>query len=187
MTLLAAAPVRAQVRSVSDGLRVNVHAGLAHLGGDHGGSGVRPGISVSYGNSRWFAGFVTYDRAPISDDSLTFHLRHIDAGARVHLLGADSRLVPFVLAAYTWRTADYGIIPFLGDTLDVKVHGSGLTLGGGAAWHLSPRLALEVSLERTGGAMDRVTADGLTFRREESAIPNASVRLNVGVSWWIPR
>lgn len=171
---------------MSDGLRINVHAGTAYLG-DRGRSGIRPGASVSYGNSRWFAAFVGYDRAPLRKDSLAFDLRHIDAGARVHLRGPDTRLVPFVHAAYTWRAADYGVVPFLGDTLDVKVHGAGVTLGGGAAWYVSPRLALEASLERTGGALDRVTADGLTFRREASTIPDASVRLNVGVSWWIPR
>lgn len=172
---------------MSDGLRINVHAGVVHLGGDGGISGVRPGVSVSYGNSRWFSAFLTYHRAPLSDDSLAFDLRHIDVGGRVHLRGPDVRFVPFVLAAYTWRTADHGVIAFLGDTLDVTVHGSGLTLGGGAAWYLSPRLALEASLARTGGTLDRVTADGLTFRREESTIPYASVRLDVGATWWILR
>ena len=180
-------PASAQMRSVTEGMRINVHAGFAHLGGDHRASGVRPGVSLSYGNSRWFAGFITYDRAPMSNDSLAFDLRHIDAGARVLLRDPDTRLIPFVEAAYTWRTADYGVIPFLGDTMDVTVHGGGLTIGAGAAWYLSPRLALEASAARTGGAMDRVTADGLVFRRDEWAIPDASVRLNIGLSWWIPR
>jgi hypothetical protein len=179
---------QAQTGSLADGLRLNVHAGAARLG-DAGadGWGVRPGFSASYGNSRLFSVFMTYDRVPMNDGEFDFDLRHIDLGARVHLRGPRASLVPFVLGSYTWRSADYGERPFLGVTQSMKVYGGGITLGAGAAYYAAPRLALEGSIMRTGGVMGRVNADGNIFRHDESIIRDASIRVNVGVSWWIPR
>ncbi|HEX2165627.1 MAG TPA: hypothetical protein VHG09_00195 [Longimicrobiales bacterium] len=183
---LTGSRAHAQVRSIASGLRLNVHAGAAQLGsGSDGARGIGPGASLAYGNSRWFTGFVTWDRVPMSDGELEFDLRHLDAGVRVWLRGADASLVPFVLGSYTWRRADYGEIPFLGEPMTVEVHGGGLTFGAGAAYYLSPRLALEGSVKRTGGAMDHVDANGLTIRPDEMGIRDESWRLNVGLSWWI--
>jgi hypothetical protein len=173
----------APTRSVAEGLRLNVHAGVAHLDGE--GAGVRPGLSAGYGSTRWFSVFITYDRVPLNDGTHDFDLEHIDAGVRVNVRGAGASLVPFGLAAYTWRSADYGERLFLGDTLDVRVHGSGLTVGVGAAYHVTPALAVEGSVKRSGGAMDRVDANGFTFRHDEATIGGATLRVNVGVSWWI--
>lgn len=185
---LPATDVFAQVRSVATGLRLNVHAGAAVL--DAGGGrefGVRPGVSAGYGNSRLFHVFMTYDRAPMHDGVHRFDLRHLDAGVRVHVRGPGAALVPFVIATYTWRTADYGEIMFLGDLGDVKVHGGGISLGAGASHHITPRLAVELSLYRSGAPMDRVNVDGLVFRNEESSIRGTSWRLNAGLSWWLLR
>lgn len=185
---LAVPRAQAQTRSLADGLRLNVHAGAARLGnGGADGIGVRPGVSASYGNSRLFSMFMTYDRVPMSDGTFDFDLKHIDVGARVHLRGGRASLIPFVLGAYTWRSATYGDRLFLGETQYVKVHGGGLTLGGGASLYLTPRLALEASIKRSGETMGRVDADGNTFRHEESVIRSASIRVNAGLSWWIPR
>jgi hypothetical protein len=185
---LAAPRAQAQVRSLADGLRLNVHAGAARLG-DTGadGVGVRPGLSASYGNSRLFSVFMTYDRVPMHDGAFDFDLKHIDLGARVHLRGPRASLVPFVFGAYTWRSANYGDRPLLGITQNVKVYGGGVTLGAGTAYYLSRRLALELVIMRSGGTMGRVVADGNIFTHEESIIRDASIRVNVGVSWWIPR
>lgn len=180
----APAMAAAQARSVSEGLRLNVHAGAAVLGDAW---GARPGASVSYGNSRWFHVFLTYDRVPMRRDGADFDLRHLDVGVRMHARGSAAALVPFGQVAYTWREADYGPIPFNNDTLDVNVHGAGLSFGGGAAYHVRPRLALEAAVTWSGAAMTQVTADGYVFRQEGAAIRDGSWRLNVGVSWWIPR
>lgn len=170
------------------GLRLNVHVGAAVLpGGDRDMSGVGPGFSASYGNSRLFSAFVRYDRASMNGGEQGFELRHIDAGGRVHLRAAAASLVPFLLAAYTWREAAYGTIAFMGDTLDVKVHGGGMTFGAGAAYHIRPRLAVEATIKRTGGTMDRVAANNFTFRQEEWAIREGSYRIALGISGWIPR
>jgi hypothetical protein len=186
--MFATAPLDAQERSVVEGLRLNVHAGAALLAGDGGGGpGVRPGVSAAYGNSRVFTVFATYDRVPMNDGTVDFDLRHLDLGVRVWLRGEDALLVPFALASYTWRSADYGTIPFLGEMMDIEVHGGGLTAGVGAAYHITQHLALEGSFKRTGGAMDRVNANGLPIRHEESHIAEASFRLNIGVTWWSGR
>lgn len=188
VAIAGAASVHAQDGSVATGLRLNVHVGAAVLpGGDQGVSSVSPGFSASYGNSRVFSAFVRYDRARMNGGERGFDLRHLDAGGRVHLRDAAASLVPFVLAAYTWREAAYGTIAFMGDTVDVKVHGSGVTLGAGAAYHIRRRLAVEWTITRTGGAMDRVDANGFTFRQEEWAIREPSYRIAAGISWWIPR
>lgn len=185
---LHSAPLHAQERSVSNGLRVNVHAGAALLGGDAGnGLNVRPGVSAAYGNSRLFSVFATYDRVPMNDGTLDFDMRHLDLGVRVWLRGADASLVPFALASYTWRSADYGTVMFLGEMMHLEVHGGGLTAGAGAAYYFTPRLAVEASVKRTGGSLDRVNANGLAIRHEQSHIEEASYRLNIGMSWWIGR
>jgi hypothetical protein len=183
--LASSGAAAAQARSLTEGLRLNLHAGAAVLGGDA--WSIRPGVSASYGNSRWFHVFVTYDRVPMRGAGLDFELRHLDVGTRVHVRGPGATLVPFGLVAYTWRETDYGRIPFNNDTLDVNVHGGGLSFGGGAAYHVRRRLALEGSLTWSGADMEQVTADGYVFRQDDAAIRDASWRLNVGVSWWIPR
>ena len=170
---------------MSDGLRLNVHAGAAVLDGDA--AGIRPGLSVAYGNSRFFSTFLTWRRAPLSEGGLDYDLRHIDAGVRTHLRGREAALVPFVLLAYTWRSADYGEIVYLGDLQTVTVHGGGLTFGAGASYYVRRRFALEASVRRSGGAMDRVTAAGLIIRNEESIVRAATYRGAVGLSWWIER
>lgn len=180
--------VGAQTRSIADGLRVNVHGSATHLsGGDAGGAGVRPGLSLAYGNSRFFVAFMTYGRVPADDGELDFQLRHLDAGVRVHLRGPQAALVPFILGAYTWRNADYGEIVFLGDTQTVQVGGAGPTFGAGVSYHVAPRWAVETSVKRTGTPMDRVIANNSIFRHEAAAIRDVSWRLNVGISWWYPR
>jgi len=60
-------------------------------------------------------------------------------------------------------------------------------VGAGAAYYITPRLALEASFKRSGGAMDRVEAGGLAIRHEESHILDATYRLDIGVSWWTGR
>ncbi|CAN5871865.1 hypothetical protein BH23GEM9_BH23GEM9_28830 [soil metagenome] len=180
-----AATAHAQTLSVAEELRVNVHVGGAMLRGDRSGQrGVGPGASMSYGNTRWFTVFATYDEVPLHDDEYDYRLRHIDAGARSYLRGYHATLVPFVLGGMTWRSANYGQRLFLGDTMDVTIHGTGFTLGAGLLYYVAPRLAMEGSAKWTGGSMDRVTADNVHFRREESTIRGATLRLNAGVSWF---
>jgi hypothetical protein len=178
----------AQGRSVAEELRVNVHAGAARIGGELRDAGVGPGVSASYGNSRRFNVFITWDRHSLHDGEFAYTLQHVDAGVRVHARSPAAAFVPFGLAAYTWRKADYGRIPFMGDTLDTRHHGTGLTVGGGALYYIAPRLAFEVSGKASGGAFDRITADGLTFRPERP-VRATSLRLNAGVTWFpdVPR
>lgn len=183
-----ATTAHAQTLSTADGLRVNVHAGAVVLSGDDAEAGtVRPGVSVAYGNSRLFSVFITCHRIPATDGDDDFRLRHIDAGVRMHMRDESARVVPFLIAAYTWRHADYGVIHFMGDTQHVAVSGAGLTFGAGTAYYMAPRWAIEGSVKRTGAALDRVTASNYTFRDEASTIRAASWRVNIGISWWYPR
>lgn len=176
-------------RSVSSGLRLNVHAGSILLDSDNGREhSVHPGLSAAYGNSRLFSVFMTWDRAPLNDGANEFTLRHIDVGFRVQLRGADAALVPFLIGAYTWRSADYGEIQYMGDLGEVKAHGAGFTAGVGGAYYVSQRLAVEASLKRSGARLDRVDVNGLTIRNVEGVIREATTwRLNLGLSFWIPQ
>jgi hypothetical protein len=190
LTLMATALADAQtpVRSVSSGLRLNVHAGSVLLDSDDAREySVRPGVSASYGNSRLFVVFMTWNSAPMNDGRHDFVLRHLDAGVRVHVRGPGAALVPFLIGAYTWRSADYGEIQFMGDLGDVKAHGTGVTAGIGGAYYVTRRLAVEMSLKRSGARLDRVDVNGFTVRNEQEVIAEAtSWRLNAGLSWWLP-
>jgi hypothetical protein len=182
VTAAGTGPAAGQIRSVSDGLRINVHGSAVHMSGE---AGVRPGYSASYGNSRWFAVFMTVDRhGGMHDGAFAYRLQHVDVGVRTHLRGSDAGLVPFALVAYTWRGAKYGRIAFLGETMDVRRHGTGPSLGGGALYYLAPRLAVEAAGKVSLGALSHVTANGVTFRAEDRPVSGASFRLNAGLSWF---
>jgi hypothetical protein len=175
-------PAAAQVRSVTDELRLNIHASAVRLDDEDGGESVGYGGSLGYSASRWFMPFLTVNFASMNDGENDFRLRHLDAGVRSHVRGADARLVPFVLAALTWRAATYEDRFFQGEVANVKIAGNGITLGGGALYYLRPRIAVEASGKWTGGEMDGITVDGLHFTADEYTISGSSLRLHLGIS-----
>ncbi|HSJ09138.1 MAG TPA: outer membrane beta-barrel protein [Longimicrobiales bacterium] len=180
--MAAGMPAAAQVRSVTDELRLNIHASAVRLDDEDGGESVGFGGSLGYSASRWFMPFLTVTFADMNDGENDFRLRHLDAGVRSHVRGSNARLVPFVLVALTWRAATYEDRFFMGEVTDVKIAGNGISLGGGALYYLRPRVAVEVSGKWTGGEMDDITVDGLHFKADEHTISGSSMRLLLGVS-----
>lgn len=181
-SLLTGSSVQAQVRSVAEELRINLHASAARLDDEDGDDSVGFGGSLGYAASRWFMPFLTVDIASMNDGENDFSMRHLDAGVRMHVRGSEAQLVPFVLAALTWRYASYEDRFFLGEVSDVQISGIGLTLGGGALYYLRPRVALELSGKWTGGEMETITVDGLHFNVDGHTISGPSMRLNLGMS-----
>ena len=181
-TLSDGSAASAQVRSIAEELRINVHASAARLDDDAGDDAPGIGGSLGYAASRWFMPFITLDIASMENGGEEFRMRHLGAGVRVHVRGADARLVPFVLAALTWRSASYEDRFFLGEVNDVRISGEGITLGAGALYYLRPRFALELSGKWTGGDMSSITVEGFPFRRDEYWISGSSMRVNFGLS-----
>jgi hypothetical protein len=180
---LLAAPVtvRAQAASVAEELRLNLHGGALNQGSS---TVVGPGFSIGYGSSRWFVAFLTYHRATLPSDDGDFAQRHLDAGIRAHLRGSHARLVPVVIGAWTWRSANWDGRFFLGDTMDVKIAGSGPTLGAGALYYVIPRVAVEAAAHWTGGTMDQVTTNMGHFDAGEAGIEDDALRFEIGVTWF---
>lgn len=181
-SLFTANGLSAQVHSVTEELRLNVHVSAVRLDDEDGDETVGFGGSLGYAASRWFMPFITLDLASMDDGENEFGMRHLDAGVRMHVRGSEARLVPFVLAALTWRAASYEQRFFMGEVADVRISGEGLTLGGGALYYLRPRVALELSGKWTGGDMETITVDGLHFSVDEHTISGSSMRINFGLS-----
>lgn len=180
--LLSVGTAAAQVRSVTDELRVNVHVSAVRLDDPDGGDAVGFGGSLGYSASRWFMPFLTIELANMNDGENDFRLRHLDAGVRSLVRGPEARLVPFLLGALTWRRAAYEDRFFMGEVTDVTISGVGFTVGAGTLYYLRPRVAVELSGKWTGGEMETITVEGLPFREDTHTISGASMRLNLGVS-----
>jgi hypothetical protein len=180
LPLASPAALRAQL-SIAEELRVNLHGGVLAQGGS---TAAGPGFSIGYGTSRWFVPFITWDRVTLGDADGDFKQRHLDAGVRVHVRGGEARWVPVVVAAWTWRAASWDDRFFLGDTLDVKIAGTGPTLGAGVLYYVIPRVAVEATVKWTGGSMEQVTTTAGHFNAGDAAIEDDAVRINVGVSWF---
>lgn len=189
MLLAASGTVAAQARAAAGALRLNAHAGAATFARDGRGGAVGPGagLSAGYGFSDRITAAVTVDRALMDDGEDEFTLQHVDAGLRVHLSGGGTGLVPYVGGGLTWRSVRLEDHEFLGDTFDVRIAGTGPTIGAGVLWFVSGSIALEAGATWTGGRMEQVTVEGLHVSQEDYIMTNASGRVAVGVSWFARR
>lgn len=117
------------------------------------------------------------DFGPVDDQ---YTLGSFELGAQFNLLPSGA-VNPFL------RTGLRGtgvILDVRGtdDEDDPQLRGGGLTLGAGAEVRLSPKLALEASLEGTGGRFSEFEMDDVVYRNFED-IEFAEGRIGVGLVW----
>lgn len=179
-TIAMAAPAGLSAQAWSERLNLDVHGSYARIGGDVEDSGIGIGAALSYTIGSTWGVFGNYDRSSMDGDSDDYSLRHFDLGVRIHPL--QGALVPVGIVGWTWRSASYEDVVFFGEEGDVKVHGSGPTLGVGASYRIGGSLSIDALGLWTGGDMDRVSVRELTFEDEGVAIDASSLRLNIGAT-----
>ena len=185
---VTAAPLQAQVRSVTEGLRLNAHLTLHSMDiedavGEQEGGGL--GIAFGWGFSpRWMV-FLAADggglETEFEDDA---GLGHIDLGVRYSFAGEQKRWVPYIEAALTGFSRRIEGFSIEGDDFEIEHFGSGLSLGGGVQYYLTSAWALDGALRITGGELSQVAIDGGDREEMEEEIDASTTRVLLGVSWY---
>ena len=166
------------------GLFVSLHSGGIGMAyqGDRDGTGATGGLRLGYGFTERITGYLGLEAGRISEgdgfEGLPTGDRYgillMDLGARFHFRRA-ARLVPFVDAA--------GTVPVLwfDNAADEEVTHTGpaASLGGGALWFASPRVALEAGASFTAG---RLTERRIEGAKDDVRIGTSGVRVQVGVT-----
>jgi opacity protein-like surface antigen len=144
-------------------------------GGDHTTQGVGVGVRAGYGLGR-FA--LVAGAAAERMDIGTYTLAQLDLGGRY--LFSDARLRPYVQGAWSARVARKTLAGWVQRTIEVRSLGP--SVGAGAEYGMSPRVAVDVGLLYTGG---RYTHGHVTGEPWEDlgadAYDGRSLRLDVGV------
>ncbi len=198
LLLLTAAPLTAQTAtpvaaggSTAKGLIISAHLNGSRITAkdvtDESDSGVGFGLQLGYGFTSQLAIVLSGTAAAMkSDERDDYTLTHYDVMGRYSFTGPTRRLVPFVEAGYTRRelsmddvTLDLGNSP---STDDISVTGNGITLGGGAQYYVSPKLALGVGLKWTTGDLTTVKFGNVSIDGQD--IDSKTLRLDLGVTWY---
>ena len=125
---------------------------------DYTASGAGFGLGVGYGFGDVFTLYAGYDLSLVGTDLLegVAVAATIDLGARFHLPTATPQMVPYVQASLS------GFVLLDEDRGDGSsgFGGGGYTLGGGALYFLSERVALRGGVDATFGAYSTLFIDG---------------------------
>ena len=168
------------------GLFVSVHSGGIGMAykGDRDGTGATGGLRLGYGFSERVTGYLGLEAGRISEgdgfEGLPTGERYgillMDLGARFHFR-RGARLVPFLDAGGT-----VPVLWFDNAANDEVIHtGPAASLGGGALWFVSPRVALEGGASFTAGRLTERRIDGA---KDDVRIGTSGVRMQVGVTFY---
>ena len=174
----------AQDRSKSNGFRLSGHFNGTSLkveDSDDIESGGGIGLAVAYGFSPKFAIFLRGDVAELDavGSNPNYTLGHGDLGVRYSFASPTRRWIPFLEASFTVRVATY---EDLENDEDLELTGAGGSIGGGLAFYISRKFALEGALLFSGGKFDKATLDDVTEDIEPFSA--TSTRFNIGISWF---
>jgi hypothetical protein len=188
--LVAAGPARAQTRSNTSKFFAALELGGGRIesddldGSETGGGGT---LRIGYGFTPLFSLYLEGTGATIDADGGQWTLSHGDLGVRLHFGNETRALIPFLDAAFTYRTItrdDLTIEDDEGNTLegDFEIRGGAFSLGGGLLYFFNPKWALSTGLKWTTGEFDTVEFNNVSVSGFE--IDATSLRLNIGVSWF---
>lgn len=195
--LLAAAPLDAQAvvsgsvgasstKGFFIGAQLNGSAVSAEDLSDEIESGGGLGLQLGYGFSPRLALVLDGTGAVITSTGDEFSLGHFDIALRYAFTGETRRFVPFLEAGISGRAATQKDVTFLvGNsytTGDLSISGTGLTLGGGAQYYVSPKVALGLGLKWTRGEFSTVKYDNVSVDGLE--IDAVTTRFNIGLTWY---
>lgn len=183
-TLVAAQAPPTPMKSNPTGFHVAGYvngSGIVYEGDSDAESGPGAGLALGWGVSRTITLFARGSGANISmvDFSDTYTLAHFDLGARFNLRGPEARVLPYLTAAVSGRSAGLDIA---GDLFTIT--GVGPSFGGGLAVFMSPSAALDLGVLWTAGSFTEAEYRGM---KETVDLSATSARVSVGVSWWAGR
>lgn len=144
------------------------------------GYGFRSGVSlVAHLNG---ASMTSKGQAGAED--MDYALAHFDLGARYTFLNPARKLAPFVELAFSGVAATAeDLQDAFGNTGDLELGGSGFTVGGGADYYLSPKVALGARLAFTSGKFTDNKFAGQAI--DSSFEPKfTTTRLAIGLTWF---
>jgi hypothetical protein len=142
---------------------------------------------LGYGFTRHFALFMNASAARISSTSGDFDLGHFDVGARWNFASPSRSIAPFLDVAVGGRAAmesDVVLYDEAGQMRqgDLSIMGTGVSVGGGLNYFVSPSWALGGSFKYTMGEFSRVQFDKVSVDGFE--IDATSARFNLGFTWF---
>lgn len=191
--LMSTALVHAQgaisMQSNGEGFFVGLHLGAAtwtvddlQIDAESGGGG---GLTVGYGFSQLISAYLSADAASISPDlGESYTLGHGDLGVLFTFGSTTSAVRPYADVAFGVRQASADLVDdTTGQTEELTISGTGLTVGGGVRYHLSLPLAIDAGVKASFGNLTEAELGGVTIQLPESASAN-SIRINVGVVWF---
>lgn len=149
-------------------------------------SGAGLAALLGWGFTKNFAMVVDGSAARISSLDGDFNLAHVDVGGRWHFVSRAS-VVPFVEIGYSGRAASkqQALMSDGNGTMyagDLKILGSGASLGGGFQYYPVPTMAIGGALKWTTGKFTRVQFDNVTV--DGLSIDATSARFNMGFTWY---
>lgn len=191
LCLNAATPLAAQ-NSTTEGFTLGLHAGSVsvYAGEADRATGGGGGLLLGYGLTRGLTIFGRVDGANIElEDAAslqgTWTMGHVDLGVRLHFANPRRSLAPYVEAALTRHIVEVKDLPQPNafDTDRIRFSDGTLTLGGGVMIYSGETLAFDIGGLVSSGAFTEATV-GAT-RRAAFDLNARSIRLNIGVAWWL--
>ena len=131
------------------------------------------GLTIAYGVKEWFTVALNGDGREDGDDR---HLSFADVGAQF-FLPSENRLRLHFDVALTGRRAEFDVA-----TGAIDTRGAGVSVGGGVLCFLSRSFALDATLLRTAGDLDRYADDERIT--DVDAIGVSGTRFLMGVRWY---
>jgi Outer membrane protein beta-barrel domain len=147
------------------------------------------GVTVGYGFGERVALVLALDAAAMGsgdgagelpDDG--FRLYSGTLGVRFNFGNPGLALRPYLQTGFTVVSTSEATQRQDDILLDFKTSGTGISLGGGMQWFLSPKLSVDGALHVTQGAMNEVTIYG-TDQDRESGLGFDASRIELGATW----
>jgi hypothetical protein len=193
-TLAAAAALSlsssaAAQRSTTRGFMLGAHLQAASLtvqdGDPDSGGGL--GFRAGYGFNRRFTGYLEGDAIVFDVANPAFggywSMVHLDLGLRFNFANSLRRWVPFLEGALGVRAVTVDDATVDGESIgEVSFSGGAASLGGGIAFFLSEKVALETMAKVTGGEFSQVDVGNVSV--DGLDIDASSFRFKIGIAWW---
>ena len=180
--VLAPAHASAQSRSDPTGFHAGLYlngSAITYEGSDEAESGGGYGLTLGWGLTNLVTLYLEGSGAQVEtlDGSDTYTLGHFDVGARVNFLAPYKRWRPFATVGLSGRAAEGDV----GGAI-VTLSGTGLTVGGGVAYFISRKIAVDLGLKWTAG--DFTDAELNDVAVDIDPIGATSARFDLGVAYW---